>query len=420
MELVFLDVREISLFLDKHLYNTTAFNQHFEPFFFDFIKEPLKKENINIVSKPFDSINKENTWFIDSPIRTETWGGIVNSLFECFPDHIINEVINGHGYIIFNNQDEPELIHPLRFFYNIYNKDPRVPLEKIIFLSPCINAKQYHDDWFKEQGLSETKLNLWYAGHMGFQFGQHDVDYWAAPIEIEKNKTFLNLNRKIRDHRLLLVLIMAGLGMMKNSNISFWHEGSISELEFKIECLRKRFGDSNKGKILIDMAYSGVDVLKDKMPIFLDTSNPDLTVNYGDSDRKIYKESYINLTSCTHFFKEDDIGIGWNEKEWKPIFAKQMFILIGRPGILKKMKNFGILTFDKYIDESYDSIEDDIDRFWNILQEIKRFYNMPKHQLDELIYKTNDIVDYNLNYINSNKQKIFYFSDLQKFILHAQ
>jgi hypothetical protein len=42
------------------------------------------------------------------------------------------------------------------------------------------------------------------------------------------------------------------------------------------------------------------------------------------------------------------------EKTYKPIYMCQPFIIFGNPHSLKKLKEYGFKTFDKWWDESYD------------------------------------------------------------------
>ena len=59
-----------------------------------------------------------------------------------------------------------------------------------------------------------------------------------------------------------------------------------------------------------------------------------------------------------------------SEKTWKPIMVGHPFIMVGNKNNLKFLKDLGYKTFDKWIDESYDDIEDENyceDSFKNII-----------------------------------------------------
>jgi len=55
-------------------------------------------------------------------------------------------------------------------------------------------------------------------------------------------------------------------------------------------------------------------------------------------------------------------GSWFTEKTFRSIAAKTPLVLMGVPGMLKDLKNLGFKTFGEYIDESYDSIENESDR----------------------------------------------------------
>ena len=64
-----------------------------------------------------------------------------------------------------------------------------------------------------------------------------------------------------------------------------------------------------------------------------------------------YNESAYNIISETN---DNDNDIFMTEKIWKPIMAKQPFIVHGNHGYLKKLREMGFETFNGIIDESYD------------------------------------------------------------------
>jgi hypothetical protein len=74
------------------------------------------------------------------------------------------------------------------------------------------------------------------------------------------------------------------------------------------------------------------------------------------------------------------------EKTYKTLMCHPLIIL-GRPGILKKLKEQGFKTFPELFDESYDEIEDDYERFTQVVSEINRVCKLDINELHE-IYST--------------------------------
>lgn len=129
-------------------------------------------------------------------------------------------------------------------------------------------------------------------------------------------------------------------------------------------------------------------------------SNPGVKLN-----TKAHLDCFVNIVTET-LFNTDSIFI--SEKTYKPIYMCQPFILFGNPYTLKKLKELGYKTFDKWWDESYDAeinINRRFDKIVNILEQISewdmdRCFEIKKEMRDILIhnyknmFKTDEI--YNL------------------------
>lgn len=97
---------------------------------------------------------------------------------------------------------------------------------------------------------------------------------------------------------------------------------------------------------------------------------------YGKVD---HFESYFEIITETYFLNETTLNL--TEKTIKPILRFQMFIILGSPHTLSELRNLGFQTFSPYIDETYDTILDPVQRFICILKEIDRLCNLT---IDEL------------------------------------
>jgi hypothetical protein len=76
----------------------------------------------------------------------------------------------------------------------------------------------------------------------------------------------------------------------------------------------------------------------------------------------IYNDSYYSIvaeSSCCNEFSF------YTEKTAKPILAKRPFVYFAHKGYLRNLKKLGFRTFDSVLDESYDEVDDD-DQRWNI------------------------------------------------------
>ena len=74
---------------------------------------------------------------------------------------------------------------------------------------------------------------------------------------------------------------------------------------------------------------------------------------------KIYNQTWHTLVAETVSFGPTV----FTEKIWKPILARRLFVILSGPHYLRDLRSFGFQTFGHVIDESYDSIENDHDRW---------------------------------------------------------
>jgi len=111
-------------------------------------------------------------------------------------------------------------------------------------------------------------------------------------------------------------------------------------------------------------------------------------------------DCFVNIVTET-LFDVDSIFI--SEKIYKPIYLCQPFIVFGNPYTLKKLKELGYKTFDKWWDESYDAEIDVNKRFVkivNILEQISEWdmdmcFKIKKEMQDILIHNYKNMFETN-------------------------
>ncbi len=93
--------------------------------------------------------------------------------------------------------------------------------------------------------------------------------------------------------------------------------------------------------------------------------------NWGNVlNKDAHMDSFLNIVTETTWNKE---SIFLTEKIYKPMYMCQPFILFGNPNSLKKLKEYGFKTFDKWWDESYDEELDlniKLEKITKVLEEI--------------------------------------------------
>jgi len=83
------------------------------------------------------------------------------------------------------------------------------------------------------------------------------------------------------------------------------------------------------------------------------------------------------------------------EKSLRPLACKRMFIILGAKGTLGLLREKGFLTFGDFIDESYDSINDHEERFFAVVNEIKKICAMPLDTVKNYIKSNSDKFEHN-------------------------
>lgn len=107
------------------------------------------------------------------------------------------------------------------------------------------------------------------------------------------------------------------------------------------------------------------------------------SADYNNLD---YQKTGIEVVLETLF---DDSRLHLTEKILRPIACGQPFMLAGTHGSLAYLRDYGFKTFSGLIDETYDTIQDPLDRLEAIVSEMSRIAKLP------------------------NKEKVKLYSDLQ-------
>jgi hypothetical protein len=125
-------------------------------------------------------------------------------------------------------------------------------------------------------------------------------------------------------------------------------------------------------------------------------SKPCASADYSLDD---YLLSAIDVVLETIF---DDTRIHLTEKILRPIACGKPFILVSTPGSLQYLQDYGFETFNEYIDESYDTIQDPLDRLQHIIKLMKIVSGLPKNKKNNLYQQLHAIADRNKKWFWSN------------------
>jgi hypothetical protein len=108
---------------------------------------------------------------------------------------------------------------------------------------------------------------------------------------------------------------------------------------------------------------------------------------------EVYNKSCYSIVAETNFDNEYSF---YTEKIAKPMLARRLFVVFSGYRYLHNLKKIGFQTFNGIIDESYDLIEDPIQRFNAAFKEVIKLCQLPQEKILDLIQP---ITEHNYQYI---------------------
>jgi len=316
-------------------------------------------------------------------------------------EYLTSDKINGRPHIYIINVNDSEF----------FKKN-----EKIGFT--CI-SKNYLED--VRNGRSAIVLFLPYEGYSGTQ-GNLDfeiIDEWRRQSDLPIGSVYYVcgnlLSDKIVKERNLGI---EGRGLHyfepwnkynedlvefkpvnnKNLFLSYNRQPRIHRIRLAIELLRTKLfsrGLLSLYKLNGPLPYAlphENEFLVNNSPFTID-SKYDLYYNLAiNITKEDYEKTFISLLTETLV---DDGTLFLSEKIWKPIMVGHPFLVYGNKGTLKYLKELGYKTFDKWIDESYDDIEDRELRCCKIVSELTKFSDMSNDELKEIREEMKEVCEFN-------------------------
>ena len=271
-----------------------------------------------------------------------------------------------------------------------------IPAEQIVFLSAVPTMHEHVAKLAKKLQLPEIKVD-WFSlfEATGKHAGKQGVV--ALPKKKRYTKKFLNLNRRWRLHRPLLITLLKSRNLLDEGYISFAPSDDGQNWDTVYPQLQRMYINHKISKILED----NIDV-KNLPAMYLDTE--DLVTNraiHEDSIANYYVETYFSIVNETTYHEQTPF---LSEKIFKTIAMGHPFIMVTAPNSLQYLKKLGYKTYAPFIDESYDAIENNGDRMLAILDEVERLCSMPEKVLHKhWLPNVRTIANHNRKLIMSKK-----------------
>ena len=224
-------------------------------------------------------------------------------------------------------------------------------------------------------------------------FADHELFYWrntvvwndipqigCEPHPFPRNKEFTLLSRVHKWWRSTIVSYLYASQLLNNS---YWSYGNVD------------IGDQYQDNPIQLHKFPGTE---SHMQDFL-SAGPyrcdQLTETEHNSHWMFvpehYADSYCHLVLETFFDADGSNRCFISEKVFKPIRHGQPFVVFGSPYTLQTLRRLGYRTYDYAIDNSYDEIEDNTERFKCAVASVKKIAVQDMHawymsMWDDLLY----------------------------------
>jgi len=127
-----------------------------------------------------------------------------------------------------------------------------------------------------------------------------------------------------------------------------------------------------------------VDQFIEAGPFLVDNLDTHAHNTYNQNMTDLYTDSYFNIVLETMIDVDNSGGRFITEKTFKPIFNNQFFVAVSSVDHLRHLRDLGYRTFGRCIDEAYDSVNNNQDRFDAVLDLSKSLIHSGLDKLHQL------------------------------------
>ena len=262
-----------------------------------------------------------------------------------------------------------------------------LPKYSVIIVSGNLNASQQYTEWCEQHSKEE---------YIEFQEGiEWDGKMSHPPDDAVKIADyclpFNSLNRAHRNHRTEHLYFLA------ENKLTGLVSGGAWFATHPIDPPTYQTVDYNHYKTVLTANYPKTVDIQD-----LINQVPNLINNL-----EIYERSQLTVVTESHF--DQTGGMFITEKTFRPLLVGHPFMILGQKGTLEKLRSWGFQTDFDGIDQSYDLIEDDSERFLQFHRSLRTWCLLDAEIRRTAIYKWDNIIQHNFqNYKKSNFKKTMF------------
>lgn len=321
--------------------------------------------------------------------------------------HVIHHVRCHKGFFLIDLSVEAFVQDDqLAAMHTYLNEIAGLPLNKIIYLTGCMNANDIYEDFCRRRGIPnrpDQRMNLIsYPSSQNVYARQLKEGYLSEPeynTEHVPEKVFLCWNRRFRPHRTELALALDKAGLIDRSYYSI-NEKDPEHPALKFKNTIDLFNNPS-----LNLTAEDAQRLIQKLPLIIDnhTEIQQMCEDNSMLARDFYQNSLVSIVTETNFNAPE---VTLTEKSFKPAKEKHPFILVGSRGALKSMRELGYKTFSEFWDESYDDIADPRIRMKAIVDLCTNIGSWNNDQILDFKRKVKPILDHNFNLLHRSPSDI--------------
>ena len=244
----------------------------------------------------------------------------------------------------------------------------------------------------KKDLCREHQCHNWYYFFHGFAALDWYRDGRYFDQQIDWTRAYITLNRlhtNDRSYRLNLVARLAEQNLLDRGHVSL-HLGHTEYGTWQQEL-------ANPDTKLSDAACELIaQHLGQSLTLDCDTSTGSLSADFGNQEFELWKSGLWHIVTETVFYHDK---LHLTEKIFKPIVAQRPFMLAAAPGNLSYLKSYGFKTFDRWIDESYDTITDPDQRLQAIVDQTQRLCAMSDAELRQMHQEMQPVLQHNFDHL---------------------
>lgn len=320
------------------------------------------------------------------------------SLFDLLDADYLEDIKNEKAILLIDSSFEGYHDDWIFEFFHKECNDRNINPTHIIFVTGNSIVESCYSKWLKQ---NPQKKQIKVVPYSHFEFDTHILSKDLPPgnenypptfneqiryKSANKIYSFCNLNKKPRPHRRNFYSLLYKNNLLKDGMVSMNYFNESPEFcDFKL-------------------THEELEDMRKNLPsLIYDTSNEIHDPNYYVTrfNDKVCLDTYFSVISEAQY-EDTQETIFLSEKIFKVMMCSHPFMVLGNKNSLKELKKMGYKTFDKWIDESYDELED-CQRYEKIVENLKYIISIE----DKLSWfkEMQEVIEHNRNQIAENTTK---------------